>query len=128
MVARVLIIGGYGNFGSYIARSLAPDPTIRLLIGGRASAKAQAFAAGLDGTNPAEGHAIDIDGDLAAAFDRISPDIVIHASGPFQRRTVGWRAPVLHGAATIWTWRMLATSSSRLTTSTPRHASAGCSW
>jgi hypothetical protein len=86
VVARVLIIGGYGNFGSYIARSLAPDPTIRLLIGGRASAKAQAFAAGLGGAHPAEGHAIDIDGDLAAAFDRISPDIVVHTSGPFQRQ------------------------------------------
>jgi hypothetical protein len=86
VVARVLIIGGYGNFGSYIARSLAPDPTIRLLIGGRASAKAQAFAAGLGGAHPAEGHAIDIDGGLAAAFDRILPDIVVHTSGRFQRQ------------------------------------------
>jgi len=86
VVARVLIIGGYGNFGSYIARSLAPDPQIRLLIGGRAEAKAQAFAAGLGGAHPAEGHAIDIDGGLAAAFDRILPDIVVHTSGPFQRQ------------------------------------------
>src|SRR5277367_1674821 len=86
MVARVLVIGGYGNFGSYIAGSLAPDPQILLLIGGRAKAKAQAFAARLDGAHPAEGHAIDIDGDLAAAFDRISPDIVVHTSGPFQRQ------------------------------------------
>ena len=91
MVARVLVIGGYGNFGSYIARSLAPDPQVRLLIGGRTGPKAQAFAAELNGSNPAEGHVaeghvIDIDGDLAAAFDRISPDIVIHTTGPFQRQ------------------------------------------
>ena len=86
MVERVLVIGGYGNFGNYIARSLAPDPRIRVLIGGRAEAKAQSFAAGLAGAHPAEGHAIDIDQNLAAAFDRISPDIVIHTTGPFQRQ------------------------------------------
>jgi hypothetical protein len=84
MVARVLIVGGYGNFGSYIAGSLAPDSQIQLLIGGRAKAKAQGFAARLGGANPAEGHVIDIDGDLAAAFDRTLPDIVIHTTGPFQ--------------------------------------------
>jgi len=86
MVARVLVIGGYGSFGSYIAQSLATDPSIRLLIGGRAEAKAQSFAAKLDGTNPAEGHAIDIEGNLALALTRISPDIVVHTSGPFQRQ------------------------------------------
>jgi hypothetical protein len=86
MVARVLVIGGYGNFGSYIASALAPDPQIQLLIGGRAKAKAEAFAAQLGGANPAEGHAIDIHGDLVAALDRTSPDIVVHTTGPFQHQ------------------------------------------
>jgi hypothetical protein len=86
VVARVLIVGGYGNFGSYIARSLAPDPQIQLLIGGRSKANAEAFAALLGGANPAEGYAVDIDRDVAAALDGISPDIVIHTSGPFQRQ------------------------------------------
>ncbi len=84
MVARVLIIGGYGNFGSYIARSLAGDADIRLLIGGRSAAKASAFATSLGAFHAAEGHAIDIDGDLAAALARIAPDIVVHTTGPFQ--------------------------------------------
>lgn len=84
MVARTLIIGGYGNFGSYIARSLAADPQLRLLIGGRNGVAARAFAASLDAANEAEGHAIDLDGDLTDAFDRIAPDIVIHTTGPFQ--------------------------------------------
>lgn len=84
MVARVLIIGGYGNFGSYIAHSLADDDSVHLLIGGRSAEKATAFAATLTATNRAEGHAIDINGSLGEALDRIAPDIVVHTTGPFQ--------------------------------------------
>ena len=51
MTMRVLILGGYGNFGSYIARALKDDPTITLIIAGRSLAKAQAFAATLDSVN-----------------------------------------------------------------------------
>ena len=86
MVARVLIIGGYGNFGSHIARSLAPDAEIRLLIGGRSQAKGAAFASRLDAANPPEAHVIDIDADIGAALARIAPDIVVHTTGPFQHQ------------------------------------------
>lgn len=86
MVARVLIIGGYGNFGSYIARSLAGDANVRLLIAGRSAEKADAFAASLDAVHAAEDHTLDIDGDLDEALARIAPDIVIHTTGPFQRQ------------------------------------------
>ena len=81
---RVLIIGGYGNFGSYIARALADDVAIQLLVGGRSEAKARSFCTDLAATHPAEAHAIDIDGDIPAALARIRPDIVIHTTGPFQ--------------------------------------------
>lgn len=81
---RVLIIGGYGNFGSYIAKSLADDSTIQLLIGGRSREKASQFIAGLATANPAEPHAIDIDSDVGAALTRIDPQLVIHTTGPFQ--------------------------------------------
>ena len=81
---RVLIIGGYGNFGSYISKSLADDPDLRLLIGGRSYEKASRFIAGLVTANPAEPHMIDIDGDLPAALARIKPQLVIHTTGPFQ--------------------------------------------
>jgi hypothetical protein len=84
MVMRILIIGGYGNFGSYIAKSLADDLTIQLLIGGRSSDKASRFIAGLTTANRAEPHAINIDGDIGAAFARIDPQLVIHTTGPFQ--------------------------------------------
>src|SRR5215470_16544961 len=84
MVARVLIIGGYGNFGSYIARSLAGDADIRLLVGGRSVANAQDFITSIRPVHPAEAHAIDINGRLPEALARIAPDVVIHTSGPFQ--------------------------------------------
>lgn len=84
MVARVLVIGGYGNFGSYIAHNLASDDDIRLVIGGRSLEKAKSFAASLNAAHPAEGHSIDINGDLGEALARIAPDIVIHTTGPFQ--------------------------------------------
>lgn len=84
MVARVLVIGGYGNFGGYVARQLAGDPEIALLIGGRNRSKGQAFAASLDGPNEATYCAVDIDGDLDRAFADAAPDIVIHTTGPFQ--------------------------------------------
>jgi saccharopine dehydrogenase-like NADP-dependent oxidoreductase len=86
MVKRVLIIGGYGNFGGYIASSLAGDADIRLLIGGRSREKAQCFVEMLAPAHPAEAHVIDIDADLAEALARISPDIVIHTTGPFQKQ------------------------------------------
>jgi NAD(P)-dependent dehydrogenase (short-subunit alcohol dehydrogenase family) len=84
MMKRLLIIGGYGNFGSYIARSLASDPAIRLLIGGRSVEKAERFIASLETANPAEAHRIDIDADVGAALEAIAPDIVVHTTGPFQ--------------------------------------------
>jgi hypothetical protein len=92
MVARVLIIGGYGHFGSYIARSLAGDAEIRLLVGGRCVARAQAFIASIRPIHSAEAHPIDINGDLPEALSRIAPDVVIHTSGPFQSQDhrVAW--------------------------------------
>jgi len=83
-MARILILGGYGNFGSTIARRLAADPNVALLIGGRSRAKAEAFAAGLGVANPPEAVALDVAGDFAAALAAARPDLVIHTVGPFQ--------------------------------------------
>jgi hypothetical protein len=84
LTARVLVLGGYGNFGSTIARRLAGDAEIRVLVGGRSRAKAAAFATALDAVHAAEAVEIDIEGNLEAAFASARPDIVIHAVGPFQ--------------------------------------------
>src|SRR5689334_21571313 len=83
---RVLIIGGYGNFGSYVARELADEQNIWLLIGGRSKTKADEFAASLEAVNPAAGFALDINGEIDNRLREIGPDMVIHTTGPFQSR------------------------------------------
>jgi hypothetical protein len=87
MVKRVLIIGGYGNFGSYVAQALAVDERVRLLIGGRSEAKATAFVARLKPHHLAEPARIDISGDVTADLAHAAPDIVVHTTVPFQGQT-----------------------------------------
>ena len=77
---RVLIIGGYGNFGSFISRSLAKISNINLVVAGRSLDKAEALAQEIN----AEAAAIDIHSNLEARLSALRPDIVIHTSGPFQ--------------------------------------------
>jgi hypothetical protein len=80
---RVLVLGGYGNFGSYVCRALAGDSRIQLILAGRNLAKAQRFAGELAAVNRAEAARIDI-ADPAAALAACRPDLVIHTVGPFQ--------------------------------------------
>lgn len=78
---RVLVLGGYGNFGQPICRALAQDAGIELLVGGRNAERATAFA----GTLGARGLAIDAHAtDLAAQLASQDIATVIHTAGPFQ--------------------------------------------
>ena len=81
----VLIVGGYGTFGSRLAQLLEHDPRLTLLIGGRSWAKAHAFCTARKGAKarlvPAQ---FDRRGDVAAQLDILRPDILVDASGPFQ--------------------------------------------
>ncbi|TNE29929.1 MAG: potassium transporter [Alphaproteobacteria bacterium] len=84
---RILVIGGYGNFGSYICRRLAPHPQIRLIIGGRSEKKAADFAATLtDAAHTPETAVLDITKDISPVLKAVLPDMVIHTSGPFQEQ------------------------------------------
>jgi hypothetical protein len=85
MTLRVLVLGGYGNFGGYVCRALAGDPRIQLIAAGRSRAKAERFAAALGAANPADAAAVDI-ADPVAAMTACRPDLVIHTVGPFQRQ------------------------------------------
>lgn len=80
----VLILGGYGTFGGRLARLLADEPRLTLLIAGRSQARAEAFCETLDGAADIVPLALDRTGDLEAAFAHLAPDLVVDASGPFQ--------------------------------------------
>jgi len=83
-VIRVLIIGGYGNFGSFIARMLAREDNIKLIIAGRNLSKAKKFSAHLQSQHPVGTVTIDTNNNLAKSLAEIKPDMVIHTSGPYQ--------------------------------------------
>jgi saccharopine dehydrogenase-like NADP-dependent oxidoreductase len=87
-VTRVLILGGYGNFGKRIAESLSSLPGITIIIAGRDLQKAQALCSALREKGMGatlEPAVIDINSShFAAELQALSPDLVIHTSGPFQ--------------------------------------------
>ena len=84
---RILILGGYGNFGKRITETLADTADITLIITGRRNAPAQRLQAQLQNTARArletaelDLHAAEFETQLAA----LKPDLVIHTGGPFQ--------------------------------------------
>lgn len=87
-VRRVLILGGYGNFGKRIAESLSSLEGITVLIAGRNALKSQQLCQKLasKGANGAlEAVVIDINSpQFVDELKALSPDLVIHTGGPFQ--------------------------------------------
>ena len=84
MSLRVLILGGYGTFGGRLARLLAGEPRLTLVIAGRSREQAQAFCAAAPAHAKMVPAVFDRDGDADAQLLAIAPDIVVDASGPFQ--------------------------------------------
>ncbi len=81
---RILIIGGYGTFGGRLIRLLADEPELTLICAGRSTAKAGTFIAGLTARAELVAAQVDRNGDLAADFAALRPDLIVDASGPFQ--------------------------------------------
>ncbi len=80
---KVLVLGGYGNFGARICRALASDTDIELLVAGRNAVRAQALAQELGPR--ATGVALDQNrSDLAEQLVSLGVELVIHTAGPFQ--------------------------------------------
>lgn len=85
MTKRILILGGYGNFGSRITEKLVAERDIQVIIAGRSEEKCRAAAEKYKSfANPPEYFVLDIGKDLSSALRQTRPDIVIHTSGPFQ--------------------------------------------
>ncbi|MBB3063216.1 saccharopine dehydrogenase NADP-binding domain-containing protein [Microbulbifer rhizosphaerae] len=82
---RVLILGGYGTFGSRIARLLSSDSELQLIIAGHDKFKADLCASQFP--NFAEGLRLERDAvNLAAQLKALHLDLLIHCAGPFQHQ------------------------------------------
>ncbi len=81
---RVLIIGGYGTFGGRLARLLADEGRVVLLLAGRSEARAKRLIGTLRSDAVLVPFRFDRDGDLAAQLAQAAADLVVDASGPFQ--------------------------------------------
>lgn len=78
---KVVVLGGYGNFGARICRALAGNPGIELVVAARGLAAAQALAAGLG----AQAASLDAAAPgLARQLQALGAGLVLHTAGPFQ--------------------------------------------
>jgi uncharacterized protein YbjT (DUF2867 family) len=92
---RVVVIGGYGNFGARVCRALAVSGMEVIAAGRNPDEGAEAFGelpvrhARLDHAAP----------DFPQTLKRLAPDLVIHCAGPFQSQNYGVaRAALAAGA------------------------------
>lgn len=86
-VRRILVLGGYGNFGKRIVTSLCGSPDITLNIAGRNRAKAEALRQSLNKETNAQLTTAELDihsPTLAEQLRALQPDLLIHTGGPFQ--------------------------------------------
>src|SRR5690348_6817046 len=92
MTFRVVVLGGYGNFGARIARTLARDPEMEITVVGRDPARAADLAAAiaLECGHRVDAAAFDVTArDIGARLRLLEPNLVIHTCGPFQARDHG---------------------------------------
>lgn len=83
---KVVVLGGYGNFGARICKALAGDSAIELVVAGRDARKAQALA---DELQAAAAVVDTARTDLAAHLEDLGAQLVIHTAGPFQAQGYG---------------------------------------
>jgi len=86
-VKKVIVLGGYGNFGKRIVENLTSIEGITILIAGRNLSKSSALVENLENTSAAKLAPLVIDifaDDFKERLVTLSPDLVIHTSGPFQ--------------------------------------------
>ena len=83
---KVLILGGYGNFGKRIATALV-KADVPVVIAGRSEAKAMQLAVEIRqavAEASIEIAIFDVNERLAEQLDKIAPKVVINTCGPFQ--------------------------------------------
>ncbi|WP_164503453.1 saccharopine dehydrogenase family protein [Pleionea sediminis] len=86
---RVLVIGGYGNFGKRLIKSLLLDRQIEVVAAGRTRARLDGLQSELLKTTGRTIGCITLDvfdQQLSYQLASIGPDIVVNAVGPFQKQ------------------------------------------
>lgn len=86
---RILILGGYGNFGKRIAALLIKTINPEIILAGRHLEKAQAQATLLQKQTAANIIPLALDwqaSDFKVKLQAVNPTLVIHAAGPFQNQ------------------------------------------
>src|SRR5882672_12316522 len=78
---RVVVIGGYGNFGARVCRGLAESPAMEVIAAGRHQDGGRRGLADLNVQHARLDHSAR---DFPAALKRLAPGLVIHCAGPFQ--------------------------------------------
>ncbi|MGN6519838.1 MAG: saccharopine dehydrogenase family protein [Dokdonella sp.] len=90
---RIVVLGGYGLFGTRIVRGLAGDEGLELVVAGRDAGRARRFADELAraGARAAiASTALDVEArDFAERLAALAPALVVHTAGPFQGRDYG---------------------------------------
>jgi len=82
LTAKVLVLGGYGNFGKRIVHALVKKG-LTVIIAGRFLEKAQALASTLP-SELVETVSFDVGTGLASVLEMLQPKVVINTCGPFQ--------------------------------------------
>src|SRR6266853_1732588 len=78
---RVVVIGGYGNFGARVCRALAGSPAMEVVAAGRHPDEGRGGLADLNLQHARLDHSAR---DFPEALARLAPGLVIHCAGPFQ--------------------------------------------
>ena len=84
---KVIVLGGYGNFGKRIVENLANIADITIVIAGRNISKSSALVESLISTSVATLEPLVLDifaNNFKEQLATLSPYLVIHTSGPFQ--------------------------------------------
>ncbi len=99
--SHVLVLGGYGTFGSRIVRALATKG-FKLTITGRNQSKAQKLSDRILQDEPQAQLDIacfDVQTQLCDFLNKLKPDLVIHTCGPFQGQQTDTAQTILQSGA-----------------------------
>ncbi len=81
-IMRVLVLGGYGNFGSRICRALTRNTNLEIMAGGRDPERGHRDVGFEERIGKAKINYLDVN--FQSTLRKIRPDLVVHCIGPFQ--------------------------------------------